>query len=236
MSCEEDNALLIKEGVKQLFAPYHDLLAILLGPAFEEVGLSVGEQVSMWRAKRWFRFMAEFQRLIDVIGLDIQPTAMRKFFPILEAKSIEDDDNMQTRWAALLANEATSPNSVHPSYIDILRQLSPEDAKLLDTLYEEVGSQKYRTILDSEYDVNSLSFYNLTRLGLIETIYDLDSKRIKVTVPVPAARFDSRFPHNVEGNLVGDLDNHWWFSDFAVAFVQACRAPKAIEGTSKDVK
>lgn len=70
--------------------------------------------------------------MLDAASSEIKPIAPRLFFPVLEAASIEDNDEMQTRWAALLANEATSVGSVHPSFLEILRQLALEDARLLD--------------------------------------------------------------------------------------------------------
>lgn len=49
MSDEENAALVVKEGMKQFFAPYHDLINKLLGPAATEVGLSWGDSIKVWR-------------------------------------------------------------------------------------------------------------------------------------------------------------------------------------------
>jgi hypothetical protein len=136
MSDEENAAVVIKTGVEQLFVPLHQLLDKLLGPAATEVGLGLGDSVKVWRLKRQVRLLQEVKRLLDQSGKDINPIATRLFFPVLEAASIEDDDEMQTRWAALLANEATGVGSVHPSFIELLRQLAPTDARLLDRLVD----------------------------------------------------------------------------------------------------
>lgn len=50
---------------------------------------------------------------------------------------MQDDEDIHTRWAALLANAAASPELVHPSYIEVLRQLSPKDAELLDQFFDQ---------------------------------------------------------------------------------------------------
>ena len=95
---------------------------ILIEPSPTEQGSQV---------KRQLRLLQEVKRLIEESGKDVKPIATRLFFPVLETASIEDDDEMQTRWAALLANEATNVGTVQPSYIDILKQLAPDDARLL---------------------------------------------------------------------------------------------------------
>ena len=55
----------IKEGIKQFFEPYQDLLRQLLGPAASEIGLAWGDSTRLWRAKRYARLMEEFQRFVS---------------------------------------------------------------------------------------------------------------------------------------------------------------------------
>jgi hypothetical protein len=214
----EDNAeLVIKTGIEQMFVPLHQLLDKLLGPAATEVGLTLGDSVKVWRFKRQIRMLQELKRLVEHPGKDIKPIATRLFFPVLEAASIEDDDNMQTRWAALLANEATNVGSVHPSFIDILRQLAPDDARLLDKLCdacERNKSPKVRPTGDMSHDLEMESILqshedsleNLVRLGLIQSEYEMQNRGYRDLPPT-------------------DLNSWYELSDFAVRFVRACRAP-----------
>jgi len=118
MSDEENAALVIKTGVEQLLVPLRSLLDKLLGPASTELGLSLGDSAKVWRFKRQIRLFQEVKRLVDQSGLNMSAIPTRLFFPVLEAASVEDNDDMQTRWAALLANEATTIGTVHPSFID----------------------------------------------------------------------------------------------------------------------
>lgn len=97
---EEQGLELAKEGVKEVLAPVTDILRQLLGPAATEA------------------------------GLELKIVTPRILFPILESGSIEDDENMRDRWAALLANTATG-NYQDRVYPEILRQLSAADAQLL---------------------------------------------------------------------------------------------------------
>jgi Abortive infection alpha/Protein of unknown function (DUF2806) len=212
MTDEENAALVVKEGMKQLFAPYNDLINKLLGPAVTEIGLSLGDSRKVWRFKRRIRFVQEVKRMIDQSGKDIKPLATRLFFPVFEAASIEDDDEMQTRWAALLANEATNVGSVHPSFVEILKQLAPDDARMLDRIVDWCEFRDTRTIQwwqfnprnegqQKEYE----SLDNLVRLGLVVSAYVVETQKLK-------------------------SDNQ--LSEFAVRFVAACRAPKPSESSA----
>ncbi len=224
MSDEENAALVIKTGIEQAFVPLHRLLDQLLGPAATEVGLAAGDSVKFWRIRRALRFVQEIQRLTNHSNKEIHRIATRLFFPVLEAASIEDDDEMQTRWAALIANEATSVGSVHPSYIDVLKQLAPVDAKLLDELCdwsERYNKRRITTgysipLMDGDSEVMVIlksredSLDNLVRLGLIRSEYEIERR----------AR---------SGRIPESLDNWYELSHFAMRFVRACRAPTKAE-------
>jgi hypothetical protein len=223
MTDEENAALVIKTGIEQLFSPLKDLIGKLLGPAATEVGFSFRDSARVWRFERQIRLLQEVKRLLDHSGKDIKPIATRLFFPVLEAASVEDDDEMQTRWAALLTNEAITERSVHPSFIEILKQMAPGDARLLDKMYDWCESRHTRKMewwtvcppsQRQQQDEEALE--NLFRLGLVVTDYDLiDSNRhLKIVGGQPQIFSTPK------------LKQDFRLTDIAVRFVQACRAPK----------
>ena len=150
----------------------------------------------------------------------------------MEGASIQDDEDLHSRWAALLANAALSPTLVHPSYIEILKQLTPEDAQLLDRLYDSCKAKRHRTVTPwvdlityaererrvAEGENPYVPFQNLIRLGLIETVYTIDSSKVKI-----------RFAQGRSSKFEGKLDDHYELTESADLFVQACRAPKTID-------
>ena len=98
----------------------------------------------------------------------------RILFPILEHCSIEDDAEMKTRWAALLANAAVG-NKVLPAYAEILRQLVPLQAKMLDWMYKRytVGIQNFHcSVMQPEVGLDDATYAllitDLHRLQLID--------------------------------------------------------------------
>lgn len=226
MTDEDNVAVVIKTGMEQLFAPLHDLLDKLLGPAATEVGLSLGDSAKMWRMKRQIRLLQELKAMIDVSGFEARPVPPRVFFPILEAASVEDDDTMQSRWSALLANAATIPDSVHPSYIEILKQLSPCDARVLDSLYDIRAKAPWadlRFVKLNEgfgHDSRLESYANLLRMGLIRASYQVGNGKSAVKLIGGHAQVMKQ----------PELESHHTLSEIALKFVKVCRAPRKTEG------
>jgi hypothetical protein len=223
MNDEENAALVIRSGIEQAFLPLQKLVDQLLGPAATEIGLSLGDSLKVWRAKRRIHLFQKVQRFVNQSGADIKPVATRLFFPILEAASIEDDDEMQTRWAALLANEALATGSVHPSFIDILKQLAPEDARLLDKVFDwseaHPGHPLQWWLIDRKQqqgETNEVPVSNLVRLGLIVSDYTLMEGEKKL-------KFVGTSPQVVSTPELGQRQK---LSAVAINFVKACRGPR----------
>jgi hypothetical protein len=59
-------------------------------------------------------------------------------FPLLEGASLEENEDLHTMWAALLANAASPTKSemVRPGFIAIMRQMAPDEAVLLKGIVE----------------------------------------------------------------------------------------------------
>ncbi|WP_211256505.1 Abi-alpha family protein [Edaphobacter aggregans] len=62
----------------------------------------------------------------------------RLFLPILEASSVEGDETLQDLWAGLLATASQQTDSVSPSFIETLKQLTPDEARQLDHVYKTI--------------------------------------------------------------------------------------------------
>ena len=63
--------------------------------------------------------------------------------PILYHASLEDDERLHGLWARLLVT-ALNPNSSKPrtAFVDIIRQLEPVDAQILDVIYRDCLESK----------------------------------------------------------------------------------------------
>lgn len=225
---DEPQNELLKQGLQSV----GDLLKRIAGPLADEIGESLGVVARHYRFKLALKMLQKTQRMLREAGIAPQAVPPRLFLPIMDGASIEDDEDLHSRWAALLANAATSPTLVHPSYVEILKQLTPEDARLLDKLHDSCKAKRSRTVTPwvdlityaererrvAEGENPEVPFQNLLRLGLVETVYTIDSSKIKV-----------RLTQGRSAKFEGDLDSHYELTESADAFVQACRAPKTID-------
>lgn len=114
--------------------------------------------------------------------------------PALQAISYSmNSEELRNLYANLLAKSMNSDtkDSVHPAYVDIIKQMSPNDANIFKIIYEteltplinlsvalNTGGYNYHTnhiswITSYSYDSTCLVLDNLVRLGLIQIPADL---------------------------------------------------------------
>src|SRR3989344_9050566 len=105
--------------------------------AIKELSGILSDSVKFWRWKNQVNIVKKAQLFIDESGLSKSQIPMNIAIPLLEKGSLEEDTNMQDKWASLLANATTGNISVTPKYISILSELSPIEASLLDKVYDE---------------------------------------------------------------------------------------------------
>ncbi len=197
----------------------------ITGTGRKEIGAWFADHIRLRRFKSQLKILSKAQEHAKEAGFDPQVVKMNVLVPLLEAGSLEDDETMSDRWAALLANaanpEADSPD-VQPSFPEILRQLTPRDAAILDAVFEVaqrfpreewIGrgaiGEAIRANVGCGKSEFAVSRQNLIRLGLCSP-------------PAGGLEFaegDHRYPV-VNSDLV-------CLTEFGYAFVQACRVGEA---------
>ncbi len=177
-----DLAGLGKIGV-QLIQTGERFLDKLFGPYLEEHGELLADRI---RAKRLNLNIIAGMAAGHLGDRETATIPGRILFPLAEAASNEDSPELQAKWAALLANSATDPDSVLPAFPHVLKELSPIEARILDWLMDivaERSSTEERSPHPStsladlteqfSLDINTalLLCTNLERLTLIKMIY-----------------------------------------------------------------
>ena len=137
----------LEKGIEAALGPATRLLEKIAGSAFDELDQHFGDRVRQYRFKNQLRVFAKLETFVLEAGFDPRSIPLKTLFPLLDYSSLEDDENMQARWAALLANAANPDSSVEvpPSFPEILKTLSPDEAKLLDGIYDICLSAEIRT-------------------------------------------------------------------------------------------
>ena len=229
----EQGLELAKEGVKQLIEPVTDIVKQLLGPAAAEIGLAWGDSLRFWRLKRTVRLLEDVKRVTSDAGLQLKPVAPRLLFPILEAASLQDDEDLHRRWVALLTNAArTDYDQILPCFPDLLRQLTSEEAQFLDRAYDEVtrDAEKRRVeILDKnpgfKGDVGFLGISGRILQSVHPVLIENLERLMLVTRMNVPLSFDDKILNTMPPA------NHLYVSELGKAFVRACRLPKTAINT-----
>jgi hypothetical protein len=199
------------------------LIGKFLGPACEELGALMGEHVRTFRLKNQIRILKGAKKILAKEGLEPKAVNLKTFVPLLEAGALEEEEQMAERWASLLASAANpqAKDTVEPSFIEILRQLTPLQARILDVTYalierERIPSAEWnqrgilsdglRQVLQVDEGQFRLAVDNLVRLRLLGFpsvgLSFIDNK-------------DARFQLSNTNLLCGTCLGH--------AFVQACQ-------------
>lgn len=121
--------------------------------ASQQMGTFIGrfvsgpmEQISgIWEDKlkyrRWENQLALMikaqKKLQDLAIAPNRPIPMKAAIPLLEYASVEDDDSLQELWGNLLVNfsNAQSGVSLELAYVEILKSISPLEARILQVVY-----------------------------------------------------------------------------------------------------
>jgi hypothetical protein len=167
---------LAKKGISAAVESAKEFLSKLAGPAAEEIGLLLQDQVKFYRFRSQLRILERAEEMLKKSGRTPKAVPYRTLLPILETGATEDDESLSIKWAALLANAAAEPESMasHPSFPRILSEIAPVEAQLLDVLLSmdgEAGWNSFRTDFASDRQVSEGEidryYGNLFRLGLI---------------------------------------------------------------------
>ena len=154
-------------------------LAILKGfkGTIQEVSAALTDNIRAYRVQNQIKILEKTKLLCSEKNIQPNVVPNRILAPLLQEASFEDNEELQSRWAALLANSIDDPNIIHPCYINILKQLTSAEAKLIDTIYDDIilyekdgiGREDIKNLVEIN-DAKSIEIIinNLIRLGLLE--------------------------------------------------------------------
>lgn len=114
------------------------LIGDICGPVFKEIGEMLRDELRPYRAVRERQLAEKTARMVQEAGFQPKAVSPKLLFTVFDNGGIEDDEDMHTRWAALLANAAdpATEDIIPPSFPEILKQLSKRDAHILKELYD----------------------------------------------------------------------------------------------------
>jgi hypothetical protein len=206
MSEHDPGTDLARRAVEEAAPEVSRFIGTIFGSANMQLDGMLGDRVGWWRLKQAVKLTAKAQKLIDNAGLEAHQIPLRTSLPLLEAASLEEEDDLCDRWAALLANAAATPASVPPGFPSVLRELEPEAARVLDIIYNDYMGvhedfrDEFSIFLEEHEKPANFRYHvdNLQRLGLVRSWN--------------FAEQDERYQQLI-------------MTAFGAAFVRACRPP-----------
>lgn len=142
-------------------------IAGVFGDLVENAVGIVGDQLRYYRLNQFFLLTAKTEKLLAKRNIT-NPRAVRPKFaiPLIEAATLEDNDDLHSTWARLLAN-AMDPDGppIRQAFINILRGLDPDDAHTLAFLYQTIFVTK-RTDKTLEWTAPGVLFIDARGLSL----------------------------------------------------------------------
>lgn len=220
MDMEKTNILVEigKEAINKAF----NFLEVILIPPLKEVGLLAQDQIKFWRFKNQIEIINKAQKYIDEKGIKPSKVSLKILVPILENGSLEEEVEMKEKWSCLLAKSVDSNhrNQSILAHIEILKQLSSSEAKVLEMMYDfhplnslKIESSKIRdkkiiTKLNlSQEDLYIIQSY-LMRLGLIQEKFEEKTVAGRMVTNVPKV-------HTIKSPTE--------LTDLGLIFVKSCR-------------
>jgi hypothetical protein len=110
----------------------------LVLPPIEELGLLVRDQMAYWRFSNQVKILNKAKNICEKNWVSVKAIPPKLLCPYLENASLEDDDELQDKWAVLLVNMADSQQNIQNHVFPyILSQLSKEEFNLLESVLLE---------------------------------------------------------------------------------------------------
>lgn len=211
----------LAESVERGTREIRELVGDLLGPPASEAGQYLADKIRLYRFNAAIEALKKARTIIAASGLPANPMDLKRLVPMLEGASLEENDDLISRWAGLIASAATTSDTL-PAFAEILRQLTPEEARMLDFMFDNavdvaglvgpaqgVDKAKLRTESALSQEQFLVRVQNLHRLELIVQLTNV------VAEPVRGFRGWGHVGH-VGLTALGE------------AFVRACRGPQEL--------
>lgn len=112
--------------------PVAEIVKSIVVPPFAFLGKRMADRVE--------RLFEKTGKMVQDAGITPQPVSDKLIIEIVRGASLEDNEDLHTMWAALLANAASpdGADEVRPAFVATLRQLSRDEALLLNWIYESL--------------------------------------------------------------------------------------------------
>lgn len=113
-------------------------LSKLLGPTVEESGLLIRDQVTKWRFNNQVKMLNKAMENCRKNNISPKNISLKLLCPLLDYAGLEDNEELQDKWANLLANMVDSDQNIDNHVFPyLLSQISITEFKTLDDIVKK---------------------------------------------------------------------------------------------------
>jgi hypothetical protein len=153
------------------------LLGKIFGPAADEFGLMIGDNMKIRRLNNQIKNLNKVQKIVHDNDITIKQVNLKVLVPYLENVSLEEDELLQDMWANLLVNYIDTTEKLTTTvYPSILSQLSSKEVSILNDMIGIHHLNHQEIYAPWSIEVDDQPLLNLTRLGLVEEIFEIEYK------------------------------------------------------------
>jgi hypothetical protein len=125
------------KALDNLTSAAKEFLQKVITPPLEELGLLVADQVKLYRFKNQVAILNKAEAFLKEKGVKTRKVSLKILTPLLEESSLEEEETLQNKWAALLANTVAENSKLDTTlYSHVLSQLTQKDAELFEIVYK----------------------------------------------------------------------------------------------------
>jgi len=204
---------------KETAANFFGFLADITRPPAKELGGLLTDHLKFFRFKTQLKILKKATEIHSLLGSSPQVVPLIFLANLFDSCSWEEDEDMQTRWATLLANASKKGESTtnYTTYVEILRQLTPSQVMCLEVMYDELdfparrnvrllpsyqSSKTLMSALSISTDQLRVLFDNLMRLNLIHVRLSQDNDDFSLQTATIERRYDESSLTYLGKNLI----------------------------------
>src|SRR5262249_8658987 len=169
-----------------------------------------------------FDYSKGVQEICAEAGIKPQAVKLPFLFDVVDNATLEEDDELQDRWANLLSN-AADPNYnglISTAFPDILRQISKDEALFLEDMHKRDNSRH-----PAEEFAELVKFLLKNSRVIIRYVYEDNVRRFGVIEQIDFEKEPHRAAYST--TLSGFQEpRKWKLTAFGIAFIDACTTPK----------
>jgi hypothetical protein len=120
-----------------------DFLGKLIGPAVEEAGLLIKDQMTFWKFKNQVKILNKAKAECEKNNISTKHISLKLLCPLLDNCALEEDELLQDKWATLLVNLVDSTQNIENHVFPyILSQISKNEFVKIEDVYKTSLAEK----------------------------------------------------------------------------------------------